>query len=67
LNNKTNNDDTSDEEENHTVLIVGDSHTRQCASKVKNKLSKTYIGTGFVKPGSNILVLKNSAKGAIQI
>jgi capsular polysaccharide biosynthesis protein len=54
----------SNENESHTVVIYGDSHTRGCASKVKYNLNKTFNVTGLVKPGSDIRTLTNTDKGA---
>jgi hypothetical protein len=42
-------------------LIVGDSHIRECASKVKDNLNKNYSVTGMVKPGYIICTLAISA------
>lgn len=47
--------------EKHLLVIVGDSHTRGCASKIKDILNKNFNGTGFVNPGSNTFTLANSA------
>jgi hypothetical protein len=71
-NEKTNSDDNvsylvpkvSNEDESRRVVIYGDSHTRGCASKVKDNLNKTFNVTGLVKPGSDIRTLTNSDKGA---
>jgi len=41
--------------EKHLLVIVGDSHTRGCASKIKDILNKNFNGTGFVNPGSILL------------
>jgi len=42
----------SKENEKHTILIIGDSHIRECASTVTDDLIKNYSVTGMVKPGS---------------
>ena len=42
----------SKENEKHTILIIGDSHIRECASTVTDDLNKNYSVTGMVKPGS---------------
>jgi hypothetical protein len=47
--------------EKHLLVIVGDSHTRGCASKIKDILNKNFNGIGFVNPGSNTFTLANSA------
>jgi hypothetical protein len=47
-------------------VLLGDSHTRGCADKIKDHLNKNFNVTGFVQPGSDILTLTASAKGAIE-
>jgi hypothetical protein len=47
--------------EKHLLVTVGDSHTRGCASKIKDILNKNFNGIGFVNPGSNTFTLANSA------
>jgi len=42
----------SKEDEKHTILIIGDSHIRECASTVTDNLNKNYSVTGIVKPRS---------------
>jgi hypothetical protein len=42
----------SKENEKHTILIIGYSHIRECASMVTDNLNKNYSVTGMVKPGS---------------
>ena len=49
----------------HSVVIVGDRHTRVCASRIKDILNKNFSVTGFVNPGSNTFTLANSAKETI--
>jgi hypothetical protein len=41
----------SKENEKHAILIIGDSHIRECASMVTDNLNKIYSVTGMVKPG----------------
>ena len=54
------------EDENHTALIIGDSHTDECASNVKENVNKNFNVSGYVKLGSNILTLTTSVKSAIR-
>jgi len=56
----------SKENEKHTILIIGDSHIRECACKVKDYLNKNYSVTGMVKPGSYIFTLANTAVESVQ-
>jgi len=46
----------------HKVLILGDSHTRGCASEVRNQLNNEYEISGFINPGSVMKNIKESAK-----
>jgi hypothetical protein len=54
------------EDGNHRVLIIGDSHTRDCASNVKENLNKNFSVCGYVKPGYDILTLTTFAKSVNQ-
>jgi hypothetical protein len=49
---------TSKNKGNHTILITGDSHARECASKVKDNLDETYNITGIVKLGADVITFK---------
>jgi len=44
------------------VLILGDSHTRGCASEVKQQLNTGYEVFGFINPGSGMKDITGSAK-----
>jgi hypothetical protein len=44
------------------VLILGDSHTRECALEVKQQLNNEYEVFGFINPGSGMKHIKESAK-----
>jgi hypothetical protein len=46
----------------HTVLILGDSYARGCASEVKHQLNDEYGVFGFINPGSGLKDVKASAK-----
>jgi predicted phosphodiesterase len=48
----------------HKVLIVGDSHARGCAAKVKLQLNSDYEVVVFVNPGS-MMKTKELAKEKI--
>jgi hypothetical protein len=45
----------------HKVLILGDSHTRGCASEVRNQLNNEYEVSGFINPRSEMNI-KEPAK-----
>jgi len=44
------------------VLILGDRHTRGCASEVKQQLNNEYEVFGFINRGSGMEDIKGSAK-----
>jgi PleD family two-component response regulator len=46
----------------HKVLILGDSHTRGCASEVRNQLNNEYEVSGFINPRSEMKNIKEPAK-----
>jgi hypothetical protein len=52
--------------EKHTIVILGDFHTRGCSNKIKDTLNKNVKITYFVKPSSHIPTLRVSAKGAVE-
>ena len=49
----------------HKVLIVGDSHARECAAEVKLKLNSDCEVVGFVNPGSTMKAIKELTKEKI--
>jgi hypothetical protein len=44
------------------MLLLGDSHTRECASEVRQQLNTQYEVTGFINPRSGMKDIKESAK-----
>jgi hypothetical protein len=48
------------------VVIIGDSHARGCATKLKCSLKDNYKVIGYVKPGTSIDTLISSAKMDIE-
>jgi hypothetical protein len=49
----------------HKVILIGDSHARECAEKISHSLGNSYEITGFVNPGTGLEVITNSAKKEI--
>jgi hypothetical protein len=47
------------------VLIIGDSHTRLCATNVKSEIKDNYEVQGLVKPGAGSGILVSSANSDI--
>jgi hypothetical protein len=54
-------DSDSNDSNKHSLVTVGDSHTRGCTSKIKDILDKHFSVIGFVNPGSNTFILADSA------
>jgi hypothetical protein len=48
--------------EKHKVLIVGDSHAKNCASLLQDNLGPDFAVTGFVKSGASIKQILTSAE-----
>jgi len=46
----------------HKVILIGDSHARECAQKISNYLGNSYEVTGYVNPGTGLEVITHSAK-----
>ena len=49
----------------HKALIIGDSHTRLCATNVKSEIKDKYDVQGLVKPGAGAGILVNTANNDI--
>jgi len=37
-------------EKDHKVILIGESHARECAEKISNYLGNSYEVTGYVNP-----------------
>jgi hypothetical protein len=46
----------SQQNNEHKIIIIGDSHAQGSASNVKHNLSDNYRSSGFVRPGANTLI-----------
>jgi hypothetical protein len=46
----------------HNVILIGDSHARDCTSILQDKLKNQCMVTGYVKPCANIENLINMVK-----
>jgi PleD family two-component response regulator len=49
----------------HKVILIGDSHARDCAEKISNYLGNAYEVTGYVHPSTGLEVITNSSKREI--
>jgi len=45
----------------HKVLIIGDSHVRNCVANVKADIRGNFEVQGLMKPGAGTAILVNSA------
>jgi hypothetical protein len=50
------------EKKDHEVILIGDSHARECAEKITNYLGNSYEVTGYVNFSTGFDVITNSAK-----
>lgn len=50
----------------HKVLVIGDSHARLCATKIKSEIKSNFCVQGMVKPGVGAGVLVNSCHSDIK-
>jgi hypothetical protein len=50
----------------HKVLIIGDSHGRGCASKVKYNLENGFEVQGVIKPGAGLMEITSSVKEEVK-
>jgi hypothetical protein len=50
----------------HKVLIIGNSHMRNCAVNVKSSVKNNFLVQGVVKPGAVANILVNSAKNEVK-
>jgi len=44
---------SSQQNKEHKIIIIGDSHARDSASNVKYNLNNIYRSSDFVRPGAN--------------
>jgi hypothetical protein len=47
-------------EEQHKVIVVGDSHARKCATELGQLLNNDFEVLGFVNPGSGMKYIKDT-------
>jgi len=46
----------------HKVILIGDSHARECAQKISNYLGNSYEVIGYVNPGTGLEVITQAAR-----
>jgi len=51
---------------NNKVLIVGDSHARLCATKIKSEINSSFSVQGIVKPGAGAGAIVNTPNSEIE-
>jgi hypothetical protein len=54
---------TSAKMANHKIVIIGDSHGRKCASKVKFNLENDFEVQGVISPGAGLMEITKSERG----
>jgi hypothetical protein len=47
---------------NQKIVIIGDSHARNSAAKLKHSLGSTFTVSSFVKPGAGMRVIVDTVK-----
>ena len=50
----------------HEVILIGDSHARDCTEKISNYLGNSYEVTGYVNTSTGLEGITNSAKKEIE-
>jgi hypothetical protein len=48
------------------VLIIGDSHARNCVPRLQDNLSSEFLISSYVKPGANMTEISNAVKEDLQ-
>jgi len=48
------------------IVIIGDSHVRNCAAGLQRQLGRKYTVTGYVKPGAGLKLIVQSGKEEIE-
>jgi hypothetical protein len=51
----------------HKILIIGDCHGRECASKVKYNLDNDFEVQGVINPGASLTANTNSVKEEVKL
>jgi len=41
------------------IIIIGDSHAKECAAEITHNLGRTFEVTGYVKPGKELEEITN--------
>jgi hypothetical protein len=50
----------------HRIIIVGNSHGRDCASKVKCELDNIFEVQGVIKPGADLVTVTKTVKEEVK-
>jgi hypothetical protein len=58
---------TSAKKKNHKILIIGDSHGRDCTSKVKYNLDSGFEVQGVIKPSASLTAITNSVNDEVKL
>jgi hypothetical protein len=55
------------ERRKHKIVIIGDSHGKDHASKVKYDLDNTIVAQGVIKPGADLITITKTAEEEVKI
>ena len=51
---------------NHKIVMIGDSHVKNCALELQHNLGVNYEVSSFVKPGARMNAIVNTARDEIK-
>jgi hypothetical protein len=51
---------------NHKIVLIGDSHVRNCATELRHNLGVIYEVSSFVKPDTRMNAIVNTARDEIK-
>jgi hypothetical protein len=58
---------TSPKKKRHRIVIIGDSHGRECASKISYNLDSDFEVQGIIKPNADLSVITNTVKEDVKL
>jgi hypothetical protein len=64
---KPNKKQASSRKKKHKIVIIGDSHGRECASKISYNLDSDFEVQGIIKPNSDLMAITNTVKEEVNL
>jgi hypothetical protein len=58
---------TSSKKKKHKILIIWDSHGRECASKLMYNLDSDFDVQEIIKPGADLMAITNTVKEEVRL